>query len=239
MTTLVLVHGGAHTGACWSRMTPHLEHPSVAIDLPGRAGRPGDLSTLRVDDWVDAIVEDIEALDPNERVVLVGHSLAGMSLPRVAGLIPERLARLVFISCTVPPEGHSSLGTLAPEVKDLADGLEAAREPTVVPEAAAIAMFCNDMDEEQTRFVLDGLVPEAPGPIQEASRLDGLRAGVPITWIRNLQDAVVPPERQDFFIETIRAIAPVEVVDFDAAHNAFMSRPADFAALLDEIAAQE
>jgi hypothetical protein len=91
------------------------------------------------------------------------------------------------------------------------------------------------MDEEQTRFVLDGLVAEAPGPIHEPSRLAGLANGVPITWVRNLRDAVVPPERQDSYIETIRQIAPVGVVDLDAGHNSLISRPEALAELLNRV----
>lgn len=232
--SFVLVHGGAHMGACWSRLVPHLDAPALAPDLPGRGARPADLLALRVDDWVDAITEDVRSR-PEEKVVLVGHSLAGIGLPRVAARIPERLAHLVFVSCTVPPEGQSSVDMLAPEIRALAAEQDAQREPTVLPEAAARAMFCNDMDEDQTRFVLDGLVPEAPGPIHEPSRLAGLSKGVPMTWVRLLRDAVVPRARQDFYVETIRAIAPIDVVDLDAAHNAFVSQPEALAGILNDI----
>lgn len=232
--TFVLVHGGAHTSGCWARLTPYLEAPSLAIDLPGRGPRPAPLLDLRLDDWVDAIVEDIERLG-GEHVVLVGHSLAGMSLPRVAARVAERLAHLVFVSCTVPPEGRTSIDMLEPEVQALARSQEARSQPSTLPEAAARAMFCNDMDEEQTRFVLEGLVPEAPAPIHEPSRLAGLAKGVPITWVRLLRDAVVAKEKQDLYIATMRAIAPVEVVDLDAGHNAMISQPEALATILNQI----
>ena len=232
--TFLLVHGGAHTAACWSRLTPMLEADAIAIDLPGRGSRPASLVDLCIDDWVDAIVDEIERLDDTP-ITLVGHSLAGMSLPRVAARVPERLGHLVFISCTVPPEGQAPIDMLAPEIRQIAMSQEAQSQPSVLPEAAARAMFCNDMDEEQTRFVLDGLVPEAPGPIHEPSRLEGLAHGVPITWVRNLRDAVVPPDRQDVYIETIRGITPVEVVDLDAGHNSLVSRPEALAEILNRV----
>ena len=229
--TFVLVHGGAHTGACWSRLTPLLDAETVALDLPGRGARPAPLLDLRVDDWVEAIVEEIDAIG-DERVVLVGHSLAGMSLPRVADRRPDRMAHLVFVSCTVPPEGRSSIDMLEPEVQAMARAQESQTEPTVLPEAAARAMFCNDMDEEQTRFVLDGLVPEAPGPIHEPSRLAGLAHGLPISWVRLARDTVVPPSQQDLYVETIRAITPVDVVGIDAGHDVMVSRPEALATVL-------
>ncbi len=232
--TFVLVHGGAHTGVCWSRLTPHLDAPALAIDLPGRGARPAPLLELRIDDWVDAIVSDVASVQDGP-VVLVGHSLAGMSLPRVAARVPERLARLVFISCTVPPEGRSPFDMLDPEIQALAGRADADAEPGILPELAARAMFCNDMDEEQTAFALAGLVPEAPGPIHEPSRLEGLGKGVPMTWVRNLRDAVVPPATQDGYVAVLRAFGPVDVIDLDAAHNSMISRPEALAAVLNRV----
>ncbi|MDT5209867.1 MAG: hypothetical protein QOF67_2282, partial [Mycobacterium sp.] len=62
---LVLVHGGAHAGDCWDltvdeihRLAPDLN--VLAVDLPGRRGKPGDLRTLTVGDCVDSVVADID-----------------------------------------------------------------------------------------------------------------------------------------------------------------------------------
>jgi pimeloyl-ACP methyl ester carboxylesterase len=54
-------------------------------------------------------------------VTLVGHSLAGMTLPGVAARVSDRIGRLVFISCVVPPHGVSVadvLDTLSPTVAE-------------------------------------------------------------------------------------------------------------------------
>jgi pimeloyl-ACP methyl ester carboxylesterase len=232
--TFVLVHGGAHTGACWARLAPHLEAPSLAIDLPGRGSRPAPLVGLRVDDWVDAIVEEIESRS-GEPILLVGHSLAGLSLPRVAERVPERLAHLVFVSCAVPPEGRRVIDMLPAETRVLAEHQDLDVEPPVLPEELARAMFCNDMDEEQARFVLDGLVPEATRPPFEPSRLAGLANGIPMTYVRLLRDAVVPLGTQDAYIAAIRGVAPVSVVELDAGHDAMVSQPEALAAILNEI----
>ena len=69
---LVLVHGGAHAADCWeltvaelSRQAPELE--VLAVDLPGRAGKPADLTTVRIADWVNSVVADIE--DPDSETL--------------------------------------------------------------------------------------------------------------------------------------------------------------------------
>ena len=60
LPALVLVHGGAHAADCWDltideirRLTPELT--VLAVDLPGRRGKPGDLTKLTIADWVDSI----------------------------------------------------------------------------------------------------------------------------------------------------------------------------------------
>ena len=49
--TIVLVHGGQHSGACWQPTVDALRarDPSarvLAVDLPGHGNEPGNLATL-------------------------------------------------------------------------------------------------------------------------------------------------------------------------------------------------
>ncbi|MFP8881253.1 MAG: alpha/beta fold hydrolase [Myxococcota bacterium] len=229
--TFILVHGGAHGAWCWERMSPHLVGAVVALDLPGRGSRPASLEAITVDDWVDAVVEAISMIAA-DRVVLVGHSLAGMVLPRVAERVSEKLERMIFISCSVPSEGQAVIDILSPQIRPLAEQQRRNRVASVLPEETARSMFCNDMNPEQTRFVLDRLVPEAWTPILEPSRLAGLARGVPATYVKLLRDAVIPPALQD---EMIAHLGTVEVAELDAGHDAMISAPEALAALINDL----
>src|SRR4029453_12703813 len=107
----VLIHGGAHGAWCWQPLLEHLAAPALAVDLPGRAGRPGDLETLAVRDFAAAVVEDIESAGLSQ-VVLVGHSMAGLTIPPVLERIPARLASAVFVSCVLPRDAQTALDAL-------------------------------------------------------------------------------------------------------------------------------
>jgi pimeloyl-ACP methyl ester carboxylesterase len=228
--TIVLVHGGGFDHRCWDPMLPFLDPSVVAVDLPGRGVRPADLGALDIGDFVAAVVEDIEAKGL-ENVLLIGHSMAGITLPGVAERIPHRLRRMVFVSCTVPPEGLSILDTLEPEVRRLAEGQEGSTQ-RVLDASTARVMFCNDMNERLTKYTLSLMVPEAPNVLAEQVSHAGLRVGVPTAWVKLLRDVVVAPDKQDGSIATVAA---ADIVELDAGHMAMISQPAELAALLTKL----
>jgi pimeloyl-ACP methyl ester carboxylesterase len=234
--TYVLVHGGGFAGSCWDELIPFLEGDVVAVDLPGRGRHPGDLATLTVGDFVDSVVADIVDADLND-VTLVGHSLAGITLPGVAGKIPDRLRRLVFVSCAVPPDGvplAEVLEGFSPHAAEIAQQLGdrlVDSSGALHPDLATV-MFCNDMDAEQTASTLERMVPEAMLVMSEPADLSGLRNAVPRTYVRLLEDAIVNLSTQDRMIENLGG---AEVADLDSGHMAMISRPADLARLLNEL----
>jgi pimeloyl-ACP methyl ester carboxylesterase len=234
--TYVLVHGGGFAGSCWDELIPYLEGETIAVDLPGRGRHPGDLATLTVNDFVDSVVADIVESDLTD-VTLVGHSLAGITLPGVVGKIPDRLRRVVFVSCAVPPDGvplAEVLEGFSPHAAQIAQQLG---DRLVDPEGLlhpdlATAMFCNDMDAAQTASTLERRVPEVMGVMSEAADLSGLQSGVPRTYVRLIEDAIVSLQTQNRMIENMGG---AEVADLDSGHMAMISRPADLARLLNEL----
>ena len=97
-TPVVLVHGGGFAGSCWDLLLEHLDGPVLAVDLPGRGRHPAALDSVTLESAAASVVADIDAAGFDE-VVLVGHSLAGCSMPAAIGLArragaPCRLRRL-------------------------------------------------------------------------------------------------------------------------------------------------
>jgi pimeloyl-ACP methyl ester carboxylesterase len=237
VVTYVLVHGGGFAGSCWDELVPRLDGEVLAVDLPGRGSRPAALSDIGLADFADAVVEEI---GDHEDVVLVGHSLAGITLPQVTARIPGRLRHVIYVSCAVPTAGRAVadvLATFGPAAAEVAAELGAASVTTDgrLHDDLAIAMFCTGMDEPTTRSVLDRMVPEAMGPVAEPVDLAGLAADVPRTYVRLLRDASLTIPTQD---EMIANLAPVDVVDLDAGHMAMISHPGQLASVLTAVAAR-
>jgi pimeloyl-ACP methyl ester carboxylesterase len=229
MSVFVLVHGAGFGRSCWDLLTPMLDRPFLAVDLPGRGSRPADLAGVRRRDCVDAVVEEIMAKDLHD-VILVGHSMAGITLPGVAEHVPQRLARIVFVSCVVPADGGCAVDTFDPGIQEMMRRSRTVAPGTPDPETAR-AMFCRNMDEEQTNRTLAGMVPEAIEIHFEPVYLRGLTGPFSKTWIRLLQDEVFPPARQD----VMAARTGADVIDLDAAHLAMISQPRALADVLNRL----
>jgi pimeloyl-ACP methyl ester carboxylesterase len=229
--SMVLVHGGGCTKECWQLMVPHVDGEVVAVDLPGRGDRPGDLARIGVADFVDAVVDDIVARDLRE-VVLVGHSLAGLTIPQVAGRIPERIRALVFVSCTVPRDGQSSYDTLDPEIQALSDQAPPDSLNTLDPEIQK-AVFYNDVDDPALlEWAVALVVPEAPSTVKEPMVLSTMPHDIRRVWVRLTRDVIVAPEKQDRFVQNLGG---AEVIELDAAHMAMISRPRELAEVLNAV----
>jgi len=226
--TFVLIHGGAHGAWCWQPLLEHLDRASVALDLPGRAGRPGDLDRLRIGDFAAAAARDLASAGLS-RVVLVGHSMAGLTIPPLLELVPERIASVVFVSCVLPRDGQTLFDAMGLPESDRPRSPADALDPERVRE-----MFCNDMDAAQTRFVLERLCPESVAVMNEPARSAGLRAPVPRCYVKLLRDQALPPPLQDEFIRN--AGPGCAVHELDAGHNAMISRPRELAAILNRVA---
>ena len=226
-TPIVLVHGGGLDGRCWDPLLRHLDGPAIAVDLPGRGAHPAPLETIRLADCAASVVADVDAAGFDE-IVLVGHSLAGCSMPGVIGLLGDRVRHAMFVACTVPADGGSAFDTLDPAVQDLIRSA-GDMEPKAMDATIAKLVFGDDLTEEQFAWCVERLVPEAPLLTTDPVDLAPLRTGMPRTWIRTLQDLIVPADKQLRFAGNVGDCA---VLDIDAGHMCMVSQPEELASLL-------
>jgi pimeloyl-ACP methyl ester carboxylesterase len=246
---MVLVHGGGHGAWCWEPTLPLLEPETLAVDLPPTSIRggelrnvaPPELDRLTIGDFAASVLNAVDAAG-FERFVLVGHSLGGLTLTEVARRVPDRVQHLVFVSCMIPPEGGSAIDALPESTQEMTrDALSGDRPATQVglDEATVRYMFCNDMDEQQTRFVLSHVGTEAPLPLGEKVTREAIPPGLPKTFVKLLRDQSLPPAHQDRLIEHLRAFpgGAVDVVEIDAGHDVMISQPVQLARVLNRISA--
>ena len=172
MSTFVLVHGAWHGGWCFEHLASELRrrgHGTVAIDLPAGDVTAGNVAYAGV---VAA------ALPDGDDIVLVGHSLAGLTIPLVAARRPVR--SVVYLCALVPEPGRGIVDRLRDGEEIFVPGFSAAvvrddqgrsfwpeREP-------AIHDLYHDCPRADAEAAFARLRPQARRPSTEACPLETL-----------------------------------------------------------------
>ncbi|XP_078159498.1 methyl jasmonate esterase 1-like [Carex rostrata] len=115
----VLVHGMCHGGWAWYKLATLLNeagHHVTAPDLAACGLHPKRLDEVNTfEEYCEPLMEVMEAVPANERVVLVGHSYGGTPVSLAMERYPHKIAVAVFISAAMP----SSTNSLADITKEL------------------------------------------------------------------------------------------------------------------------
>lgn len=97
---IIALHGWLDNAASFvplQKVVP--EYRWIIPDLPGHGDsdhRP-EASHYHFIDWVEDLVDFIDALSLSEPPILIGHSLGGMLSTVIAGVFPDKIAKLVLI----------------------------------------------------------------------------------------------------------------------------------------------
>jgi pimeloyl-ACP methyl ester carboxylesterase len=230
-SAFVLVHGGGHGAWCWDAVVPLLAAPAVAVDLPGRGTRPGDLSSVTIEDCVNAVATDIVRHDLTD-IVLVGHSLAGVTAPAVAARLPKRIRHLVLIAGFVPPEGRSVVDTLPFGIRQITRTLLPRSATRRMPKTLIRRTLCNDMTRQQAAAVTERIGPDAPALMGAPVSFAGLSDDLPRTYIRFTRDRNLSARKAAWMAAAIGAGEPI---DIEAGHDGIISRPEQVAGELNKV----
>jgi pimeloyl-ACP methyl ester carboxylesterase len=197
-----------------------MHSPTFAVDLPGRATRPADITRVTVEQAADSVAADIRAAVEGD-LVLVGHSVAGTVLPSVAARLDGRVRHLVFIAgITAAQDGHLPM------------------ESFLGGQEERVARRMASFRQEHEGATLEDL------EVRTSSAIDSLNfASQPMTWagvqetigrtfVRCLNDPIQSRALQD---RLISACGATQVLDIDSGHTPAQDAPEVLAGILDGI----
>ncbi len=225
---IILVPGLWLTASSWDDVVPALEaagHRSHALSMPGPA-----VGDLVIDDWVDAVVSEIDRL--GRPVVLVGHSGGGNVVWGAADRRPDRVGRVVLVDTVVPPPG--AMISEFPVV----DG--------VVPFPGWDSFDHDDVSDidDATRRRTAEHVVDVPGrlPTSPITLGDERRFTVPVTILSGQLDAESLPRaltEWGAFADEFGRLDDVTVIRLGSGHWPQFSQPAKLAEKLVEAVGRE
>jgi pimeloyl-ACP methyl ester carboxylesterase len=217
---VVFVHGACVKDGpwWWHRTAERLAERGIASDAPalpscGETGARG----LGLDEDVASVRQVLAASE--EPAVVVAHSYGGIVAAEAAAGV-EAVRHLLLVSSYLPEPGESlsSFGGEAP-----APFLEIDPDGgtfTVRPEALA-ETFLQDCDPEIQRAALDRTARQSLAVLGQPVRTPAWK-DVPTTYLVCAQDRGTPAGRQREF-----ARRADRIVELDAGHHPFLSRPAE------------
>jgi pimeloyl-ACP methyl ester carboxylesterase len=188
---------------------------TAVVPLPscGEAGETlGDLY-----DDVDACRQAIAEVE--EPVVLCGHSYGGVIITEAG--VDDRVTELLYVTSVMPNAGQSQADLTgsepAPWLAPSDDGTVGV-DPDMIRE-----FFLQDCDEATTQQALNRLTRQSLTPFTQPPRQIAWQQK-PTTYFVCTEDLATPAEAQ-----RRRVRAGARVVEFDAGHHPFLSRPDAFA----------
>ncbi|MFF1905949.1 alpha/beta hydrolase [Kitasatospora sp. NPDC058218] len=220
---VVFVHGACvRDGAWWWHRTAELLEErgvaGVAPALPscGEAGLPGGLDGPGLTEDVAAVRQVL--LDSDEPTVVVAHSYGGIVTAEAAAGVGA-VRHLVLVSSYLPEVGQSLSdfgdGSPAPFLDVDADAGTFGVRPELL-----VDTFLQDCDPEVQAQAADHLARQSVRVTGQPVAAAAWRQ-VPSTYLVCVRDRGTPPRLQREF-----ARRAGRVVELDAGHHPFLSRPA-------------
>ena len=221
---VILIPGFWLEASSWHEVLEGLRLHGVharAMSLPGMASREDDRDGIGLDDWVSAVVAEVDASE--HPVVLVGHSAGGAVSHAVSDRRPERVARVVYVDSLPMAEGQCVNDELP-----VVDGAVPLPDWSLFPDEDLV-----DLDEGLRETMRERAIPVPVGAAHDPQHLtDERRHDVPSTVVaceftrenvREWLDDAAP------WTVELAALCDLEIVELPTGHWPQFTRPSDLA----------
>jgi pimeloyl-ACP methyl ester carboxylesterase len=194
MANYVLVPGAWLGAWAWDEVASGLReagHEVYPVTLSGLAERhDGDSAKIGQAHHVADIVSVIEENDLRD-VVLAGHSYSGIPVGQAAGLIGDRLRRVVYVDSNVATDGKSFIDGWSPEGRAWVEG-QLAESGGFWPPLTAEDYVGQDLSDESIAAILGRSTPHPGLSISEPAQLSRPISELPTTYLKCLMDGAYP-----------------------------------------------
>ncbi|KAL6990499.1 (R)-mandelonitrile lyase [Sarracenia purpurea var. burkii] len=246
----VLVHGLGHGSWCWYKLIPLLEfggHNVTALDMTASGINLEYIEdVLTFSSYTKPLLVFLESLPSDKNVILVGHSLGGINLAFAMEYYPEKILATIFVaafrpdithkpsyviekslngSTTFPNTEYITYGPPGNEVVALLFGAEFLNSTLYNQSPEKDLKLALTLVRFGSRFLND---------LSKEKKFTQRYESVPRSFIKSLDDLVIPLSFQNFMIENNPVEHELQVNGSD--HMVMLSKPNELSDAIMQIA---
>jgi len=235
----VIVPGAWSAPFAWADVKSNLEKSGntvVVVQLPGHGSDQTAPQTLTMDTYRDAVIDAMNTV--NGKVILVGHSMAGVVISDVAEKVPSKIEKLVYVAAFVPLSGQSMLDWALTDTTSVTGSkLEPAEDGLTigVNKDYIVEGFIQDGTADEQNLTLSNYRTEPLQPLANKVTLTAANYGsVTKVYIKTLNDQTVTPRLQKRMLAATPSFQAT--YHLSTSHSPFLVKSDSVAILLKNIA---
>ncbi len=233
----VLVHGAFADESCWGFIRNALaEQANVeVVNLPGHGIDLTPEARVKFADYVKT-VSDVVKKQPG-KVILVGHSMAGLIISQVAESMPSKVSKLVYISGYLPQNGESLMELSSMDKQSQIGAImqfSADKTFVTLQKEALGKVICDDCSPEFKEVLVKYHKAEPLAPFAEKVKLTNTNFGaIPKYYISTTKDNAVGYDLQQLMIKKSGTVK--KVYELPTSHLPFITLPGEVVKILDSL----
>jgi pimeloyl-ACP methyl ester carboxylesterase len=227
MKTYLLVHGAWMGAWVWDAVAEGLRKRGATVEILELPAHGSDETPLSGANLATYVAKVDAALDASrEKVILVGHSMAGMIITQAAEDRPEKIERLVYLAAYLPQSGQKLLDLATTDADSHAGRALKVDEKNGIVDVS--------LDQLADSFLADGS-PEAVSALKAHYRPEPLAGfvmpvttsearwgAVPKVYFYTQQDRAVSHALQRRMTNGVKLVG---TWTFESSHSPFLSQP--------------
>jgi pimeloyl-ACP methyl ester carboxylesterase len=220
--TFILIHGAWQGAWAFDTIVPRLKaagHDAVAADLPGDGHDNTPPETVNLALYAEKVASLVDAA--KGPVIMLGHSMGGVTASQVCEMRPERIALAIYLCAFMLPDGFAVLDFyekyLEPWMKGAHARVTYENGTSRIDPVSAVDVFYQMSDRATAQAAAARLTPQPEGARRSKLHLTPQNYGqVPRVYIEALQDRSVhlPLQRK---MQEITGCTAVDALDSDHA----------------------
>jgi putative intracellular protease/amidase len=234
--TYVLVHGAWADESAWGFIRNDLaKNANVeVVNLPahGADNTWGNLVTLN--DYVKTVTNTINK--QSGKVILVGHSMAGVVVSQVAENIPNKIDKIIYVSAYLPKNGEDLLSLSKKDAQSKVGGaLEFATDykTASIKKDMIAPSVCADCPDYMKEVLVKYHRAEPATPLGEKVTLTAKFASVPKYYIHTTNDLAVGYDLQKMMVKNNGTVK--KTFEMQTSHLPFVVQPKAFLDIISSI----